>query len=526
LTSKAAPIEELHALKVRGGRDLIAFGRAGMCGCPEQSGVGRYALMWSIVMKRKQIIFATAIVLAMNVDGTSVQTLPPAGRPLYVSNSANEQDPQGHGANIARFVVDATSVLTPLGTVPACGGARGLVITPDLRFAYLSCATANQIEMYSVAPDGELTSIGLVSFPLPFGIAIAPNGSTLYVASASANTLAAFRVEADGLLTALNSVNSGGAPPAKAVAATPDGRFVYVSHGQPSDTVQNAVTGFAVNEDGSLGGKVAEATNGAGAAETVITPDGRFLYVVSEGSDRVFGYRIGGDGGLTAAPGSPFPTSDGPEGLAISSDGRWIFAAVPVPGLNAEIGRVDGSVIGWAIGADGALEEVERLIVQGRRPVGIEFAPDGQHLYIGDYANNEVIAYRVSRKGKLKEIQTITAAGPEPAYQAVAILPNLGPVATFSVHQGTATSKTNFDGSASSDPDGAVARYVWEFGDGTFRQTTGPRVQHMYRAPGTYEARLTVIDDEGCSDHVVFTGQLASCVGVDAGTATQMVVIN
>jgi hypothetical protein len=59
-------------------------------------------------MKRKEIILAAAIV-ATSLDGTSVQTLPSAGRPLYVSNSANEQDPQGHGANIARFVVDDTA---------------------------------------------------------------------------------------------------------------------------------------------------------------------------------------------------------------------------------------------------------------------------------------------------------------------------------------------------------------------------------------------------------------------------------
>lgn len=138
--------------------------------------------------------------------------------------------------------------------------------------------------MYSVAADGALTRIGLINFPGPFGIAIAPNGSTLYVDNVSDNTLASFRVESDGLLTLLNSVDSGGSPPAKGVAVTPDSSFVYVAHGDPKTTTENVVTGFALNADGSLGSnKVAEATNGAGGAEAVITPDGRFLYVAAGG---------------------------------------------------------------------------------------------------------------------------------------------------------------------------------------------------------------------------------------------------
>jgi 6-phosphogluconolactonase (cycloisomerase 2 family) len=411
-----------------------------------------------------------------------------------------------------------------MGTVPACGGARGLVLTPDLRFAYLSCVIDNQIRIYSVAADGALTSIGQVSFTQPYGIAIAPNGGTLYVGSISDNTLAAFRVASDGLLTPLNSVDSGGSPPARGVAVTPDGRFVYVAHGDPANTVENVIIGFALNEDGSLGSNVAEATNGAGGAEAVITPDGRFLYIAAEGSDRVFGYQIGADGSLTAVPGGSFPSGDGPEGLAISPDGRWIFNAAPVVGVMIE---ATGDVTGWAIGADGALMEVERLTPgAGRRPVGIEFAPDGQHLYVGDYANDEIIAYSVSRRGKLKEIQTMASAGPEPAFQDIAILPNLGPVASFSVQPAASGSPTRFDGSASSDPDGVIARYLWDFGDGTSRQTTKPRVQHVYEVPGTYEVRLTVIDDEGCSDRLIFTGQLASCVGSDSATATQMVIVN
>ncbi|MCR9135679.1 MAG: PKD domain-containing protein [Alphaproteobacteria bacterium] len=50
-----------------------------------------------------------------------------------------------------------------------------------------------------------------------------------------------------------------------------------------------------------------------------------------------------------------------------------------------------------------------------------------------------------------------------------------------------------FDGTSSSDPDGSIASFWWDFGDGKkiFRPTT----RHAFHRPGTYQVRLTVIDD-------------------------------
>ena len=52
-----------------------------------------------------------------------------------------------------------------------------------------------------------------------------------------------------------------------------------------------------------------------------------------------------------------------------------------------------------------------------------------------------------------------------------------------------------FDGSASSDTDGTLTRFSWDFGDGTTRE--GAQTEHSFAKPGTYQVRLTVTDDSG-----------------------------
>ncbi|TSD87204.1 PKD domain-containing protein [Mycobacterium sp. KBS0706] len=51
------------------------------------------------------------------------------------------------------------------------------------------------------------------------------------------------------------------------------------------------------------------------------------------------------------------------------------------------------------------------------------------------------------------------------------------------------------DAGRSHDPDGAIAAYSWDFGDGG--TATGVQVNHRFTAAGTYKVRLTVTDDAG-----------------------------
>ncbi len=69
-----------------------------------------------------------------------------------------------------------------------------------------------------------------------------------------------------------------------------------------------------------------------------------------------------------------------------------------------------------------------------------------------------------------------------------------------------------FDGSGSSDPDGTVASYAWDFGDGGSSTAVVP--SHRFAAAGTYPVKLTVTDNQGG------TGTTTVQVPVDPGGPT------
>jgi PKD repeat protein len=60
---------------------------------------------------------------------------------------------------------------------------------------------------------------------------------------------------------------------------------------------------------------------------------------------------------------------------------------------------------------------------------------------------------------------------------------------------GMAPLDVSFDGSSSTDDDGSIVSYEWDFDDGI--TGTGAAVSHTYADRGVYSARLTVTDNEG-----------------------------
>jgi hypothetical protein len=70
-----------------------------------------------------------------------------------------------------------------------------------------------------------------------------------------------------------------------------------------------------------------------------------------------------------------------------------------------------------------------------------------------------------------------------------------------------------------------VARYDWDFGDGTVLANGGPAPSHTYTRSGSFTIRLTVTDDEGCSARHVFTGQSVLCNGSSGAVAIRTLTV-
>ena len=82
--------------------------------------------------------------------------------------------------------------------------------------------------------------------------------------------------------------------------------------------------------------------------------------------------------------------------------------------------------------------------------------------------------------------------------------PNQAPTASFTFACSSAA--CDFDGTGSSDVDGSVASYAWDFGDGG--TATGATPSHDFVTSGTRDVTLTVTDDEGTPGSVVVPVQV------------------
>jgi PKD repeat protein len=76
--------------------------------------------------------------------------------------------------------------------------------------------------------------------------------------------------------------------------------------------------------------------------------------------------------------------------------------------------------------------------------------------------------------------------------------PNQPPIAAFTSN--CTDLNCDLDGSASSDSDGTIASYSWDFGDSTNGSGVAP--SHSYASSGTYTVNLTVTDDDGSTNTV------------------------
>jgi len=118
---------------------------------------------------------------------------------------------------------------------------------------------------------------------------------------------------------------------------------------------------------------------------------------------------------------------------------------------------------------------------QFQNPQGIVVDSSG-NIYVADTGNHR--------------IQELDSDG-----QFIDYIPTLNqsPIADAGSDQTAIVGETvTFDGSGSSDPDGSIVSYDWDFGDSVTE--TGGITTHSYSSGGTYEVTLMVTDDDEATD--------------------------
>src|SRR5207249_1280328 len=115
----------------------------------------------------------------------------------------------------------------------------------------------------------------------------------------------------------------------------------------------------------------------------------------------------------------------------------------------------------------------------------------------GGSASGMSVSHAYAAPGTYNATLTVTdSRGLRASDTAIVQVANHPPVANAGPDQTmTVGGMVTFNGAGSSDPDGTITAYAWNFGDGA--SGNGATMTHSYSAAGTYTATLTVTDNKG-----------------------------
>ena len=419
------------------------------------------------------------------------------------------------GGSVSQYDVAATGALAPKtpATIAAGFAPAVVALTPDAASAYITNQFGTSVSQFTIGPGGALepkTPATIAAGSEPAEVAVSPDGTSVYITNQGSDSVSQYTVGPGGVLAPKTPPTIAAGDGARGVAVSPDGADVYVTNSH-----SNSVSQYSVGAGGALAPKSsATITAGGFPAGVAVSPDGASVYVTNISGGSVSQYSVGAGGALAPKSSATITAGVNPGRVAVSPDGTSVY----VTNYSSD------SVSQYSVGPSGALApKTPATIAAGSQPAGVAVSPDGTSVYITNQNSDSVSQYSIGPGGALtpKAPATITAGN---APHGVAVLPDQGPLAAFTPTVAPAGSATHFDASASSDRDGSIGRYDWDFGDGSIAVNAGPTPAHSYAA-GTYTVRLTVTDTSGCSTRFVFTGQTASCAGRPAATTTRTITI-
>ncbi len=358
-------------------------------------------------MHRFSRFIALAGVLGTLVAGLAVGPAAAAGRPVvghvYVNNNSA-------GSNtIAGFDRHADGSLTAIpgspfaaggaGTGAPFGSAGGLQRSSDGRYLLATDPGSDQISVLRIKPDGRLQIADVVPSNGRTPTSIAVHGGLVYVANGGAggSNYTGFHLNAGGHLRPIPG--STFALPDNAlpgdILISPDGRRLVATRVGPN-AGPSFLDAFRIGSDGRLvaapGSPVpAQRIGPFGSAFSPVHGDQLFVSNAHDGANAgsVSVYDVAPDGGLTAIAGSPFADlQTAPCWVAISPDGGALFA----------VNTGASSISRYAVAPDGTLTLAGSTAMNGSglRAFDAAVSPDGSALYVVDAGAAAVSAFAIN----------------------------------------------------------------------------------------------------------------------------------
>jgi len=312
--------------------------------------------------------------------------------------------------------IAAIAATLSVGSVAAASPAVGHVYVNN------NSAGTNTVAAFDRHADGSLTPIagspfvaGGAGTGAPFGSAgglqRSSDGRYLLATDPGSNEISVLRIKPNGGLQLVDVEGSWGIGP---VSIAVHGSLVYVANGGAGGS---NYTGFRLNPVGHLihiPGSTFDLPDNALPGHVLISPDGRRLVGTrvgpNAGPSYLDGFRIGSDGRLTAAPGSPFAAQRiGPFGSAFSpTHGNQLFVSNAHDGANA------GSVSVYDVAPDGSLNAITGSPFADLQtaPCWVAMSPDGHALFAVNTAVPSISRYSVAADGTLTLIGSTGFASP------------------------------------------------------------------------------------------------------------------
>lgn len=312
--------------------------------------------------------------------------------------------------------IAAIAATLSVGSVAAASPAVGHVYVNN------NSGGTNTVAAFDRHADGSLTPIagspfvaGGTGTGAPFGSAgglqRSSDGRYLLATDPGSNEISVLRIKPNGGLQLVDVERSSGIGP---VSIAVHGSLVYVANGGAGGS---NYTGFRLNPVGHLihiPGSTFDLPDNALPGHVLISPDGRRLVGTrvgpNAGPSYLDGFRIGSDGRLTAAPGSPFAAQRiGPFGSAFSpTHGNQLFVSNAHDGANA------GSVSVYDVAPDGSLNAISGSPFADLQtaPCWVAMSPDGHALFAVNTAVPSISRYSVAANGTLTLIGSTGFASP------------------------------------------------------------------------------------------------------------------